>query len=528
MSKFQVLVMRLAIGAVGVAALFVNARSYDSAQPQNRPLELLQQSHNLSEDLAPLDRTYALLFLLMNGEGIIPESQYREWCSELGKQSRRILDGWDRVAHEKNALLCLSKVDAIEALHQYSTIEDPQPQVDGTYPEDVRANGATIIFPNAWKSQATIEEKFAVLRDIEAEASRIGRTGEYPYEAMGKILVAVVDTGTDEADGEAEKIFREALHFYREEPHKFITRDREFRKFLEATKDTNKKIGKKSNDALLADAVQVFVDKVLHSPKDMDYVSEIRTPKGVTRFTDDRAELLFQEFPTVQELNVDLAAQLKRQNPELNKAVLPMDPPITGGYVALDKDTRAIQKAHDKISQTSVVKQIPPPGTSNLTGAQLNEKLDSIAKLSDDAIRIQGYCALVPHLVKLESRSAEAKQVYERELSRLQGLQNEDDHLKATVALAKASRELGDQAGFSDLTNTALREGALLFERDTRLRPEWPPTGRRGFNDLRELVTFAAPHLQTLHPQLEHIENLGLRVNLLSFEAKALNIQAGK
>jgi hypothetical protein len=519
MSKFKVLAVRLAIGAVIVASLIINvrsARSYDTAQPQNRPLELLQQGHTLSTELNPLDRTYALLLLLKNGEDIIPESQYREWCSELSEVVRRISNSWDRVAHEKNALLCLSKLDPIDALHQYSTIEDPQPQADGTFPEDVRADGATVVFPAAWKSQATIPAKFVVLRDIEAEALRIGRTGEYPYKAIADIIKAVLATQTDDATVRAEKLFRDALHFYREEPPKFINRDEEFKKFLEITKNIF------PDRALLAEAAQVFVDKLLHAPKVMDYASEIHTIKGTAHFSDDKAELLFQEFPTVQELAPSLAAELKRQNPELNKAVLPMDEPITGGYVTLNTEAQQIQLAHSKIRQADIVGKMPKAGDPTFTETKLDHALTSVAGLSDDAIRIQGYCALVPRLVK--SRPAVAQQIYFRERSRLQGLQSEDDHVKAGVALAKASQALGDQMSLIELTNTALTEGALLFQRDSRARPEWPPTGRRGFQDLTDLVAFATPQIfDRLEPQINQIEDPSLKADLLSFEAKALN-----
>ena len=65
-----------------------------------------------------------------------------------------------------------------------STITAPsrirQPQLDGTLPEDVRADGAAFIFLVLGIRNRGIPAKSAVLRDIEAEASRIGRTGEYP------------------------------------------------------------------------------------------------------------------------------------------------------------------------------------------------------------------------------------------------------------------------------------------------------------------------------------------------------------
>lgn len=394
MSTLRISGARLAVIVIAVAILFINARSYDASQSESRPLKLLQQSHTLSTELDPLDRASVLLTLLKNGEDIIPETQYKEWCSEMAQQARRIFDGWDRVAQEKNALVRLSKVDPIRALREYSTIEDPQPQVDGTFPEDVRADGAITIFAGAWDSQPTISTRLLILNDIEAEALRIGRTGEYPYEAMGNIIVSVHKTGSNQAKEKTQKIFRDAIHFYREEPHKFINRDEEFRRFLEATKTII------DDHDLLAEAVQVFVYKVLHSPKDMDYVSEIRTAKGITQFTDDKAELLFQEFPTVQKLAPALANELRLRDRKLDKAVLPMDDPITGGYVALDRDERQTQQMHSKIRQAQVIRNMLKSADLNVTDTKLNQALADVAELSDDAIRIQGYCALMPSLVR--------------------------------------------------------------------------------------------------------------------------------
>ena len=111
----------------------------------------------------------------------------------------------------------------------------------------------------------------------------------------------------------------------------------------------------------------------------------------------------------MEKLAPALAAGLKRQNPELNKAVESMDKPITGGYVALDKDARAMQQMHSKIWQTNIVMRIPPPEDPNFMAAKLNEALTSVAGLSDEAIRIQGYCALVPHLLVKSERQRLSK-----------------------------------------------------------------------------------------------------------------------
>lgn len=102
-------------------------------------------------------------------------------------------------------------------------------------------------------------------------------------------------------------------------------------------------------------------------------------------------------------------------------------------------------------------------------------------------------------------------------------MQSEDDHLKATVALAKAAQLVKDPS-FIDLINTALREGSFLFQQDSRVRPEWPPSSRRGFHDLTDLVAFATPQtFEMLHSKIDHVEDPGLKAALFSFEAKALN-----
>jgi hypothetical protein len=519
MSNIKVLTTRLAIAAGLSAVLIINARSYDSPVPQNRPLELLKQGHSLSVDLNSFDRTYALLTLLKNGKDILPKDEYREWCNEMGREARHIVDGWDRVAQEKNTLLRLAAINPIEALHDYSSIEDPQPQADGTFPEDVRADGARELFAQAWKFQTTMPAKFEVLRDIETEALRIGRTGEYPYQAMGDMIVTLADIHTPEATTESEKIIRDAVHFYRDEPNKFLNRDQQFAAFLDATSKAKFPDNKETSD-LLAEAVGVFVNKVQHSPKDMDYISEITTPKGSVRFTDDNSELLFAEFPTLKGLAPELTDKLKRQNPEFEKAVRPMQR-ITGGYVAFDKDAREILITHGKIAQADTVRQLPKPNDPAFA-ANLDKTLKSIAGLSDDVIRIEGYTAIMPGLYKM--RQTEARQIYDRERSRLQGLESEDEHLKAAVALAKASDAIGDRPSLIDLTNSALREGALMFQQDSRVRPDWPLSGRRGFRDLSALVGFTAPKIfDTVHLQVSQIDDPSLKANLLAFEAGALH-----
>src|SRR5436305_5929041 len=323
MKNIGSLTIRIMLGAVFIGAAFITARSYDSTPLKNRSLDLLSQSYKLSKNLNTYDRTFALLMILNNGRDIIPDSDYKNWSIEMREQAKDILDGWDRVAQEKNAIVALSKVDPLQALREFSKIDDPLPQSDNTFPEDVRADAASTIFVNAWNSQTSYDSRMQVLKDIEREAARLPKAkngGEYAYAAMASIIKALINERTDETKEEANKIFREALDYYRVEPDKFRNRDDEFGDLLNKMKDL---IGDRQ---LLSEAAEVFVNKVLGSPQYRDYSSEIQTSTNETiHFSDDRVERLFFAFPTIQELAPGRATELKKHNPDFGKPANPKD-----------------------------------------------------------------------------------------------------------------------------------------------------------------------------------------------------------
>jgi hypothetical protein len=134
--------------------------------------------------------------------------------------------GWDRIAEEKNALVPLSEVDPRLALDLFLDVEKPQPNDEGTFPEDVRADAAQYIFLNHWR-----RFKLAGLSRIENVARHIGDTGEYPYSAMGLILGELSRCKSDNGEGIAHAIFKEALQYYQRPSH-FLNKNEEFLKLL--------------------------------------------------------------------------------------------------------------------------------------------------------------------------------------------------------------------------------------------------------------------------------------------------------
>src|SRR5207302_1823691 len=86
----------------------------------------------------------------------IGASHEEKWCTQMFHESFDVRDPWDRVALEKNALVALSFVNAGAAMDLLWRVESPLADVRGDYPEDVRADGASIIFPNFFDSQMRI------------------------------------------------------------------------------------------------------------------------------------------------------------------------------------------------------------------------------------------------------------------------------------------------------------------------------------------------------------------------------------
>lgn len=491
---------------------------------RNQALQLINQSYAMSGHLNSFQRAYYLRTLLGNSVGIVSDDQYRQWALEMFYRSLEISDVHHRIPLEKTSLVYLSAVDPEMTMQLFSSViekEKPQPGLDGTYVEDVRANGATAIFMNYWNSKKVSASQRERLDQIEREALRLPRTGgEYPYVAIGSIIAALADAPSGELQKERTRIFTEALDFYEQEPQKFITRNRQFRQFLELTKNI-------LNSDLLSQAAQVFVEKLLHGARDVrDFQAEIWTHKDnlpfVTSFMDDRRELLFEAFPTLQKLTsglVDLSQKFPelQRFPELkNRGTGEVDF-LAADYVQPGHEPSESQVLHSKALQASIAGQIRQVQENDPQFA-----MDLVSRLRDDVAHIEGYTALLPSVIK-KSGSEEAQRIYRDERTRLQEIKDDDERLRATVALAEASYAVQDTRSLSDFLATGMEQGAVLFEEDSRLRPQLTPSERRGYRGVSELVTFGVEHSVTeVIDRIQQIQDTELKANLLAIEAKAL------
>ncbi len=218
---------------------------------------------------------------------------------ELFTLAFRMPVGWDRIAEEKNALVPLSKVDPQLAIELLSKVENPEPHPRTmNFPEDVRADAATYIFPNYWYFAG--EQGLVEIRNL---AKYIGDTGEYPYRAIGVVLDDISKSRNIHGKEVSGEIFMDAVAYYQRRS-KFLNTNEEFLEFLRKTR-----FAVPMSHYILA--LRIFVNRLTsEESKNTHYVAEISTSTGTFRFHDENESLLFQAFPLIFEIDRSWAAEM--------------------------------------------------------------------------------------------------------------------------------------------------------------------------------------------------------------------------
>jgi hypothetical protein len=285
------------------------------------------------------------------------------WSKELFSLAFSMPVGWDRIAAEKNALVPLSKIDPELAINLFSKVEVPEPDPDGEFPEDVRADAAIEIFSNYWRFAGSTG-----LPRIESLARHIGDTGEYPYRAMGRIVKKLVGLPGTEGNIKGNKIFSEAVTYYLR-GSKFLNRDQEFLEFLQNAKSA-------ASEAEYQQALRIFVNRLTtEAPKDENYIAEIGTAGRTFRFADENRTLLFRTLPLIAETNVVWAQELMRRYAELRHASERIVY-IAGGVVRGNPNQWQLAALQNEVLQRSLLRNVQELRQTNSRAAtQLAERL---------------------------------------------------------------------------------------------------------------------------------------------------------
>jgi hypothetical protein len=505
--------------ALGILAILAGFTKVSAPGPKAGAIKLLDESYSLLNQIDSSNRVFYLLPLTQAGAKI-GSSHEEEWCKQMFQESFNVRDPWDRVALEKNALVALSFVNASAAMELFWRIEAPMPDARGTYPEDVRADGASTIFPNYLDAQikgigtdGSVENRLqTAIGEIQRHAAHIGKTGDYPYRAMGTIIQRL-DARKDH-QSTINLIFAEAVKFYSEGKPKFRNRDAEFLALLQSA------INAGADPSLVNGAMSLFVKNLRAPvlPNDVSFEAEYRTPQGeVIKLTDRNKALLLRAASIIRKADPKLAKSMAEEYAEFSKATDGMTY-ISGGVVEGIVDPQQAAAMHAKMRQISLLALIQ---------AKPLQSKQFIDELSDNGMRLVGRLSLIAGLMQVDPVAARA--IYADQRTQLQEMADNAQRLRGIVALAKAASSVKDESDFKSLTDRAIEQGAELYREDYRQRPDLRPDLHSGYSELREIIRFATAHnLNWTIDRIRSIQNVELRAHLLVFAAEGVAEQSEK
>jgi hypothetical protein len=165
-------------------------------------LELLDEAYRAAEQTNTDDRAIVLLSITQATRNIDPR-RHRQWSNELFRFARYEMNGDVRRAMQKNAIVELAAVDPDAASRLYKQQE--LPSSDREQFEDARPYAAGPLFEALWSRHG--KRAVPVIRQL---AAWTGETGQYPYEAVGTLLV---DVSNHDARG-ANELLADATEAY--------------------------------------------------------------------------------------------------------------------------------------------------------------------------------------------------------------------------------------------------------------------------------------------------------------------------
>lgn len=479
--------------ALSISNALVSLRSFAKT---NTAAQVLEESYTISQRLPNEERAFYLVRLIDISTSISP-NRTEAWSKELRELAPKLPKTWDRVAIEKNALVPLSRINPVSAFEKLALVEPPIPGPDGLT-EDVRSDAAATIYPNYFKMVGIPGVDVIVQR-----ADELGKSGEYPYRAMGLIIENLVRARAS-AERSAD-IFKRAVAFYTHGSG-YLDENPEFFELLQSSRSA-------VPDDLYKTALREFAKHLTSnaSQEPRNFLTFARTADGQYSFTSEKLFLLFRIFPSIVHLDRALASELVQKYPILAHS----DPEVTdisSSAVLRDLPQEQVAQLNDQMQQAFLAKKV-----EYLQGSDPSAALREAQLLTDEVARTNALVSVVHGLMRTDP--GQAKAVYDQLVDHANRLPEGEIRLHALVNAAKAAYYSQDPAGFSDLTGQAFESGLEVFKAgDTRLTKNG-----KGYSDLIGMAEFAAEHGGgSVLSIIRKIQGDGLRAYLLLYAAKGL------
>lgn len=275
-------------------------------------LRLLQQSHDLGQQLPVSSRLMNLLAPQVEMVSRLRPDLGREWANELFTLSFQT-KGTQRSFLQNTAMRVLIRLDpnrALELLHSL-TIEEIAPE---------RATSPPPGMPLVHEAFMALvgRDGASALPLLEQEAERLGFQGHYPYAALGYAVMQATskDWGRDNQSAirVLQSVFEPAFERYSQSAHSYSD-DLEFGKMLQVL------AGGLPFDSVQP-ALRMLVKNLLATDtRKYQFESEVYTNDGQTAKVHNGIDAALLFFGTLINRDSELAEQLKSTRPELQTAL---------------------------------------------------------------------------------------------------------------------------------------------------------------------------------------------------------------
>jgi hypothetical protein len=461
---------------------------------------VLEESYQASRDLPAQDRAFFLVRLADISTGISP-ARTESFCQELLDLAPTLPRDWNRVATEKNGLVPLARVNPIRAFELLSKVEKPVPN-EGIFTEDVRADAAAVIFVKYFQAVGPDG-----LGNILKTAEIIGGPGgEYPYRAMGSIILELAKTHA--SDKVINDVFGRAVSHYTR-ISEFQDEDEQFFELLVSTRPVVK-------DHVYREGLVQFVHRVSAqaSKEPADYKAEVTTDKGVFTFDSQKKVLLFRMFPIISKLSGKMAQDLIRQYPWLSNADAEVRSVVASAINGGKSEDIAVTM--QALDQSVIARRVRYLQDSDPITAIANAR-----SLKNDLERAVAFAAVIPSLTQFDQASA--NKTYADLQALVENLPAGTPKLRGFVSLAKAAYHLSHPSEFSQYTTQSFDYGTRLFASDLAKNTDVVTLRHPGSTDLIDLAEFGGQHMGTaILGRIRGIQERGLRAYLLLFAAKGI------
>jgi len=470
------------------------------------PGSALAESYQLGRGLVPSERAILLNYLTRTAaEHHLACTA--SWAEENLRLARQLPMDWNRLAIEKNAVVALSYAKPDRAMTLLRSMDLPVSDGFG-FPEDVRSDGATIIFQNYWSAHRP-----KGLPELRAEAVYLGQTGQYPYRGIRSIVVdlaAVLPKEPGQLPAVARSLVLEAYSFY-EHGSKFQIEDDDFVEFLQALHTVLPM-------PLLKQGLDLAVERLLDTDRPLDkqnYVAHVQTDKGTATFHRRQEKLLFDLLPLVRAVDPDWAAQIVRRNPTLGQA---------DGYSGKELAVEGIIQPGETASseqQSYGLQQSRAKEAGQLAATDPEAAMRMAQTIADPSLRTVALANIASAVGS--SAPSQAGEIEKAIANTLPAIKDSQDRLLALSAQAKAAAAAGDMAGFRDALNRCFTLGEELFEEELDAHPGRPTYTSPSYNALDGLVTSGASFdPTTTASKVDQVGDIALKAYLLQSLARAL------